>query len=539
MDSSRRKYFGGELDLVHQQPTNRAPAHRVVIWNPNRTSIHEVCLGEAESPEYDVTDWVSSISYSENITWENNDDAIASNCVLSVIYDEDALPIEMTEKTWLDGTPVRIYQGDRRIKKELWIPIFTGVVRGVPSTTEYSRSETKARMLNVTCVDRAEKYLNSVVTARAYETETDVGKAAVETAIEWMYLDRREIMIGYQDYAIAHTQSQLVDVEVLKGVFQILFTVGKKPKFNGEGFLVAADTDLDKPPIRRYQNKDHIVEIRREQILSSVNNSVRLLGIDDELTAVVESTKRLAHGNITSGFFEDEVRHRVYFSENDGKENQGRRAKNTYLANERISSIGAFFGEGLRWAPNIEDDGFTVFWGQVVFNTGYDPAVRATLTGLWAASQAIILLGWLGVVPDWIVAIAQATGTAAMIGMILSMTEVGHVYWEVHGQPFQNVYQQLCSTAQLSGILTEDIKEIELRNDWLYDIGYMRARAKELLRRELIKGWSYQIHMIDDPFIEVDDIIEIESMKFYITSIRKNLLRPGDGKMICTAWRIA
>lgn len=536
--SSKRKYFGSDLDLVCQQPTNRSPAHRVVIWNPHRTTIHEVCLGTAESPEYDVTDYVISIQYSENIVFENNDDAVASNCVMSVIYDEDALPIEMTEKTWLDGTPVRIYQGDKRIPVEGWIPIFTGVVRGVPSTTEYSRDEFKPRQLQVTVVDRAEKYLNKSVTAREYDKGLDVGKAAVEAAIEWMYLDRREIKIGHQDYPIMHPQSQLVGIEVLKGIAEVLFTTGKKPRFDSEGFLIAADTDLDRPPVRNYPNKDHIVEIRREQVLTSINNSVRLLGIDDELTAVVETTKRLAHGDITSGFFESKVEQKVYFSENDGKANQGRRAKDTFLGDYELSSIGAFFGEGIAWVPHIEDDGFTVFWGTIEFDTGYDPTVRAVLTGLYAAAKATYAV-LLAAGELQLASVADGVATAALIGIMLSMTEIGHVYWEIHGNPFNNVYQQLCVTAAIHGILTEDIKEIELRNDWLSSIDYMQERAKQLLRRELVKGWSQKLILIDDPFIEVDDIIQIEDMRFYITSIRKVLARPGDGRMTCTAWRLA
>ena len=73
MSKSKRKYFGTAMDQVHLQPTNRSPAHRVLIWNPHRTTIHEVVLGEASSPEYDVTDYVISIQYNENIVFENND----------------------------------------------------------------------------------------------------------------------------------------------------------------------------------------------------------------------------------------------------------------------------------------------------------------------------------------------------------------------------------------------------------------------------------------------------------------------------------
>ena len=544
---SKRKYFGGLLDQVLLQPANRSPDYKVVIWNPNRTNIHEVVLDNAASPEYDITDWVQRIEYKENIVFENNEDTVASNVSLTIVYDQDAQPIEITGRTFLDGTPIRIFQGDRRVPKSKWVPIFTGICRGVPATSEESRDPARPKSIQVTAVDRAEKYLNKVVTARSYEKDTDVGKAAVETAIDWMYLDRREIRIGYQDYAIAHPQSQLVDIEVLSGIAQILFTVGKKPRFDSEGFLVAADTNLARSPVRNYINKDLIISVVRDQSLVSVYNSVRLLGIDDELSEVVEQDKRLAHGTITAGFYDSEVREVVYFSENDGKDNGGRRAKDTYLAKFEVSKIGDYVGENAEWVPKIEQDGYTVFEGVIVFDTGYDPTIRIVLQATYVG--AIIAAGILrtlavldpisGAVLGGVAEGLELLAATTLVAILLSMTEIGRVYWEVNGKPFSNVYQQLCATAALDGILTEDLKELEVRNDWLYDTNYMRTRVQDLLKRELAKNWSYEITMVDDPLLEVDDIIQIEDKKYYISSIKKTIARPGSGEMVLSVWRIA
>lgn len=555
---SKRRFFGTPLDQISLQPTNRAPAYKVVIWNPNRASIHDVVLGNPQSPEYDITEWVKNIRFQENIVFENNDDAIASQLQIQLLYDPDAEPIQITEKTLLDGTPIRVFQGDVRVPQSQWLPIFTGTCRGVPTTTEHSRDEANPRQMTVACVDRAAKYLNKKVTAREYTKDTDVGRAAIETAIDWMYLDRREILIGDQDYVVGHPQSQLVDIEVLKGIAQILFTVGRKPRFDSEGFFVAADTDLNRAPIRRYETKDFAVRITRSQVLTQGNNSVRLLGLDNQLTKVTERKKRLAHGSITAGFFESKVRDTIYFSENDGKGNGGRRAQNTVLENEKVSTIGELFGEDLSWRPQVEPDGFTTFQGLLVFDTGFDAEVRIILMATWLVSAIIAneiqnemdllaagsTIFTVAAVEAAIAAlqvplrIAQIARDAAMIAIILSLTELGRVYWEIHGEPFNNVYQQLATTAQLDGILTEDLREIELRNDWLYELDYMVEKSRELLKRELIKSWTYEIDMLDDPFVETDDIIQIDGLRFYVTSISKRLARPGDGRMKLTAWRL-
>lgn len=542
---SKRRFFGTELDRILQQQARRTPSYRVLIWNPNRTNIHDVVLGVENSPAYDVTPFVVSASINENIVFENNDDAIASSLTLEVVYDDGAQPIPMTEKVWLDGTPIRIYQGEDGIPESDWVPLFTGTCKGVPTSDAYTRDPSRARTLRIVCVDRSEKYLNKVVTARAYDKGTDVGKAAVETAIEWMQLDRREIRIGLQDYEIGHPQSQLVDIEVMKGIAQILFTTGKKPRFDNEGFLVAADTDLDKAPSRIYETRDFIISIVRDQVLTSIFNSVRLLGIDDELTEIVERVKRLAHGSITAGFFEDKVRDVIYFSEQDGKEKGGRRAKNTFLAKSKVSAVGDLIGEDLKWTPKIEEDGYTVFEGVLSFNTGFAPELRIILAGQWIG--ATLASNSLRTEADLDPTGSGATAAEALevvadgllLAQLLLMTEIGRVYWEVHGEPFQNVYKQLQATAQLDGVLTEDIREIEIRNDWLYDLDYMAERCRELLRRELIKGWAYSIDMLDDPLIDVDDVIEIEGQRFYVTSIRRQISRPANGKMQITAWRVS
>jgi len=534
---SRKKFLGTELDRIHQTQTGRSPKIKVEIWNPNRTNVNDVVLGRSGSPAYDVTSHVRSIGYNENIVWENNDDAVASSLSIDVARDPDALPIPIDETTFIDGAPIRLWLGDARVPDSDWVPIFTGVLRGNPAATEHSRSSRQPQTITVTAVDRAERYLSTVVTARAYDRGQDVGKAAVETAIERMYLNRREVKIGYQGYGIGHTHAQLVDIEVLKGIHQILFTVGKKPKFDGEGYLVAADTDLNKVPTREYRDKSFVTEVVREPAGRSLYNSVRLLGLDDELTAIIERDRRIAHGTITSGFFEEEVRLQVFFSEDEGEQTTGRRAKNTH-AKFKVATIGILFGQNATWEPVLESDGYTTFSGWITFDTGAQLAFRIALLAVWSAAK-VVMEAALSIGELTIAAAAEVAATTAMTVMLLTLLEIGFVEWEVYGEPFQNVYQQLAATAQRHGVLTEEIKDVEVRNDWLYDIDYMRATAKELLRRELIKSWAYTIKMLDDPLLEVDDVIAIEDRRYYITSIRRRIERPWNSLVELTAWRLA
>lgn len=535
---SRRRFFGEPVDRAFFSKGQKSPQMRVVVWNKNRTTITDVVLDRAESPEYDITQYVVDIEYTENIVFENSEDSVATNCVLTLDYNRNGLPIEITERTMLDDTPIRIFLGDSRLEKKDWVPIFTGVIRGNPEVAEFVRGPTQ-RTMRIAAVDRAEAFLNTTVTAFSYAKGDDIGKAVVETAIQFMNLERREINVGFQDYPIGHAQSQLVDIEVMKGIAEMLFTTGKKPKFDSDGFLVAADTDLDKPPARVHENQDLVVSITRQAVGTAVKNSVRLLGVDDLLTEVVERDKRLAHGNITSGFFEKAVRDDISFSENKDKSEGARRAKETHLK-EKISSLGELFGESISWQPRFEDDGYTVFGGQLVFTTGHEPEIR---TAAIAGYLIETIIGW-----AFMEAGNPIAGSPILLGadiglvaILLALTETGRVDWEIHGKPFQNVYQQIVATEQLSGLLTSQIREQEFRNDWFYDIPIMQVRGRELLKRELIRGWDYRIVLIDDPLLEVDDVIQIEDRKYYVTSIRRRFSRQsaGDGTIELTAWRFA
>lgn len=559
---SKRRYLGTDLDRIYASSDRRSPAFRVVVWNKNRTTISEVVLGTAMSPEYDITKWVTNVDYQENPVFEGTEDAVASRCEITCAYDPDAQPIPITERTLSDNTPIRVYQGDKRVPQKDWIPIFTGVLRGNPSVVEFTRGENPFRPIVLSAVERSEAFLNTKVTARSYEKDTDIGRAVVETAVEFCGLDRREIAIGAQGYVIGATQAQLVDIEVLSGIYQILFTVGKKPKFDAEGFLIACDTDLGKAPIRNHKTFDLVIEVAREQVISAVNNSVRLTGLDSQLSEVVEREKRLASGTITSGFFEEKVKQRISFSESQGKSEGGRRAKNT-RPDFSFQKIGEFFGENAKWTPSLEDDGYTCFGGTIEFDTGFDNELRIILLTVWAVATITNLITGITTRETGLITAAasltqttagltiasvgtglelaaQISANGALLAILLSLSEIGRLDWKIYGEPFQNVFQQLVATAQLAGLLTEDIREIEFRNDWLYDIATLQERAKDLLDRELVKGWNYQLTLMDDPILDVDDVIEVVGRRYYVTSIRKTLSRgeSPDAKMQVTAWRL-
>jgi hypothetical protein len=220
---SKDRFYGTVLDGLYKTTAARSPKFAFYIWNPNRTTINDVVLDRSESPRYDITPWVVRFTYKDNLVFESESDSVASNVQITLYYDQDATPIPITEKTLLDKTPIQIRQGDARVPEEDWIPIFTGFLQGNPAVSEEARPPKSVQEISVIAVDRAAAFLNTVVTAFSYEQNEDIGRAAVETSIQFMGLDRREVKIGKQDYLIGHEQTQLVDMEVMSGIYLMLF----------------------------------------------------------------------------------------------------------------------------------------------------------------------------------------------------------------------------------------------------------------------------------------------------------------------------
>ena len=596
---SKRQYIDGPIDALFQDITSLSPAFKIYIWNPNRCTLQDVVLEKAESPRYDITDWVVQGSLSENMVFESGDNASASGFSFEVVRDLAAEPIPISERTLLDGTPVRVYFGDTRVKEKDWVLMFTGYLKGSPSYVEAGRRARGIETMQLTAVDRAEKYMSKVITARAYERGTDIGRVCVETAIEFLRLDRREIEIGFQDYALAHSFNQIVDVEVLKGLHQALQTVLKKPRFSSEGKLVAADTDMDRPPVRIYNDNNRIIAIEKTPGKGMVN-SFRLLGLDKNVTRVLEQHKRLASSSLSTGFFEESPEFWVYFSEDQGTTpgQQGRIAlHDTVAGGDHMLTLDANMPLGLKyinqWVAGsdfakitdvkLEADGVSASAVKIRFRTPFN-FLLFTGTAVWWFFQtwaayharleenmwrrcrddswgdladkngvitipegACVVNGFpidmtpKDMVVHWRKISTEAQRTADQLQMIMTsaMMTLSSIDWEIHGRPVANVYQQLSATAQLASVKTEDILEQQIQNDWFYDIAYMNIVAQHFLKRYMCMSWTYKITMIDDPLLEVDDIIEADNKKFYVTSINRLIGRPVGATVQLTAWRLS
>lgn len=552
----------------------RQPGYRVVIWNPRQTNVQEVVLGTWSGHSYDVSEWVESLSVTQNQVFENSDDAVSSRAQVKLVADLTGMifpsyNIPINQKIFRDGTPIRIYQGDLRIDPDDWPPIFTGTVRGYPTTEVAKRGK---RVITVQAFGRAQAYQTQTIVGKSFERGTDFGDAAVATAIDELRLEREEIRFGEFGEDMDHIANQLTQIGKMRGLYELTSVVGRKPYFDANGHLVTHLTSFDRPPIHILNNNRVVVSVSRRQESKSINNSVQVIGLDDTMTKVVQSSQKLGQVEVSTGYFDSHYREDIYWSKD-----KTRRAEDTFV---RLKKKPDFFGGSVDWSPVNE------FYGVLTIDQPYAPWVFSLMITIYVVLAYIIFLtqqlihsidtaiedillkaGQAGtqaafvaaeipiqalkakkVFAQIILVITQIAQAAAQLLLSRTMARLGRYTVEIHGKPFENVYQELRSIAYLTGVNSADFRELTVTQHWLTEIEDVNGRAKELLAREIAKGHQYDIVMMSNAILEVDDIVEIRAedydidrfMTFYITSIKREYTRAsrsGDF-MTLTAWLI-
>ncbi len=527
----------------------RFPEFEVLIWNPNETTISEVARGVPAVPAVDISLFVESFDYTENIGYESGDNPQVTSVGFNLRRNPNTLR-DLRRGLIEDGVIVRLREGDKRISKADWVTTFTGTFRGGPGDNPGIR-QTLQEGLTAVAFGREERYLNHRVTTEKLPDDAtleddpafrvDLGEIINNIATKHMGLTQDEILIGLQGFESQHLVNQIVDLPSLQGIYECLFPVGKKPKFDGEGRLTAVSVDLDKPAARVYTRNDLLVSIVRQPNDGDVMTRIILTGLSAIKTRMgPDKRKMIVEVENTIGFFDFEYSETVHFS-----------TDRTATADGTILEVRTShtFPPGVTWmhftwTPDVAGNGEDKR-GVLKVHTVYIVGIYAALTGLYAGfklAYSVALAA--GNLVD--AAALDFLAALTLIGIVSAMQYVGRFKVQIHGFLYEYVFQELMGQAELEGLLPEEHRTRQYRNDFLSDIDTLDDRAEQMLRRELVKDQTFAISMLNDPYLEVDDIIETapepgftQGDRFYITSIRKRGQRGASPLMSVTAWLVS
>lgn len=532
-----RELLAGSLLDTFAASDRRYPTFKVLLHNPRTTTVNQVATNTYEALPMDITAFVESLEYAENIGFENGDDPSTTKISLR-LRRHPRSGATIRRGLLEDGVIVQVFVGDRRVVSEDWALLFTGTFRGFPADDPGTPAD-KSEGLSATAHGREERFLNLKITTDSFPAETDLGEIADNVARVHMGLTMDEVLFGDLDFQTLHLTNQLVEISALEALWQCGFPTGKKPKFDSAGRLRYVDVNLDKPAVRVYTAKDLFRLIQASPNEIEVNNSVVIKGLSHVLTKAKSEVQLLVSFEAITGFFDSSFKERKYYSQD-----RSQRAEDTYLVtNHKIEWSDADWSEVDEFHGVVDIECRTLRNARVI--------IFVTYLALQIAVAALDLLMFSGVngntpvvTPNGITTMAiwreilYVASIVALAGLLWSMQFIGRGSYEIWGAPFEFVYQELMVRVKMIGLELSEIREIEYRNDFISTIEVLEALAIEHLRRETVKNQTYDIVLMDDPRLEVDDIIEIEGDRYYIVSIQR-ALRPGsESTMSLKCWLI-
>jgi len=508
----------------------RRPGFQVLVWNPLTVTINDLAAGTVHDTPKDISAFIESASFSENIGFENGDDPSVTQ--MSFTFKRSPGAGAFRRGLIEDGVLVRFLYGDEGIAKEDWTILFTGTFRGRPGDNQGTRADL-SEGLTATAYGREERFLNLEVTTDSFKGPVDTGAIAFEIARKYMGLGQNEIRFGAQGFVSLHETNQLVEIPALQALYECLFPAGKKPKFNALGQLVAVDVDLDKPAARVFSAGDMMIRSLTAQPNDvEVNNQVILRGLDYRMTKTVQEAQLLTELDLTTGFFDANVNRSVFYSQDHSQ-----RAQETYLVQKKKIS----------WSSATWEE-VNEFHGRLKIDTHFLRNVRAIIFGAYLVFQlAIAALDFLaqqsnGVLGDFTAALRfalQIASQVALAALLWSMNFIGRGHYEIWGKPFEYVYQELVSDNRLVDLDPEELRKYEYRNDFIGTMEDLDRLGRARLRREILKNQLYQIEILDDPLLEVDDVIEtVNGSRYYILSVQKGFQRGAEPVMTLVCWKV-
>lgn len=535
---TRQALIGTDLDQIAQS-IKKIPSFRVLLFDPYADDMSDVVLNRYEQVPLDITPYVSSVSIKESHEVDANQ---ASLTVMS-----DRLDYRLFMYSW-----VKIYEGDQRVDQGQWPCVFFGVFKGQPSRKNI-RGEQSA--FQHTAYDRSIYFRNKNVTSERVwnpeDTDANLGEICVEIATneDWgMGLDRQEVLFGkfFRSQTTGtgtglgtvyggvewrvNKKLQIADIPVMEALSNIMQVARLTPGFNGEGKLIARPLDLDRPPIRIYEDEHLIRSVDIPQNTMDLPTSVQVTGLDYRVTRVDYPYQRLMKvGPVTIGMFDSTITTKQAYSEdNEFRAVPDSSAKNIVIQGSLLTTIFSFdsyYSVGVTVIDDFSCEIDIFFMGAVV-------AVVMVTAGLLTYIAMRLAADELGSSGPFFAFLGFALDIAATILLLLvmeTMRSIGTIEFEVWGTPFEYVYREIQAKAILSDTKLQEDQPTEIRNLILGTLDDVEELAQDELRRRVAMTANRTVIIASDPLIEPNDIIQLEeegeTARYFVLEVSKKFDR--------------
>lgn len=423
---------------------------------------------------------------------------------------------------WLrQGNVVVIREGDYAEPDTSFWPItFTGRLQGSPGQ---DRNRTSG-VSELTCKanSREVDFLRRINTTANYPQSVAFSTIVDDIARTDMGLSPDEIAVGSvgAGRATAFLSTQFVQESPLTSIAKLLFPDGFMPRFLGNGQLGVSNGIITKSPARVYDDAGLIRSITRPPLELNGLNDITIKGLDPDLDQIVQARQELARASITTGFFSDDAKIRVRWSEDGTQQALG--ARMDVLSS--IADAPFAFGSESFSAFALSDGGSVEGEIDVDGSLSKGLGILATLAGLYIAASFI---------PDYSIPISG--GPTIRVGtriqgllsqaIMLVLGQAARGEYRITGQPYEYVFPEIVATFRVSGLRSEDRNSKVIENHLINSQADADAIAERVLRRVRARQNVRSIEMIHDLKLEPDDVFEVLDRRYMITSISRTLVR--------------
>lgn len=429
---------------------------------------------------------------------------------------------------WLrQGNVVVVREGDEEVDVSDWPITFTGAIQGQPGQ-ERGRN-TGLSVLAVKCSSREVDFLRRKNTTRNFLQGTafqDIGEEIAETD---MGLGLDELNLGSfgGGRLTCHLSTQFVDESPLATLAKLMFPEGFMPRFEGDGRLGITTGVTSKAATRIYDESELPITITRPILEFNGTNDVEIIGLDCDLTKIVQERQLLATAGITTGFFSKDSKIEVIYSEDGTQQAEDL----TFLVVQSVGDSPITFGSE-DFTPTIQSDGGSIRGDiDVDGSIGSGILLVGLIVGAWIASLGIP--DFATEAPGPVLPTGRSFTVFAGKAIMFVLAQNGRGEYEIHGRPYEYVFKEIRAVARISGIRSEDREQVSIENHLIGSQADADEIALRVLRRERTKQNLRGIFTIHDLRLEPDDVLQVGSgtgsRRYMINSISRTLSRDGDG----------
>jgi hypothetical protein len=319
----------------------------------------------------------------------------------------------------------------------------------------------------------------------------------------------REIVVPSLGVHTVFSATQLAGISAWQMFEALLLPAGYYPRVDTIGRFRPFSRDTRRRADLRL-GADRIQSINGSRSMPSLSR-LRVKWVDPNLTYVAQQDQKLSDANMTAGFFQLRQRQPIQFS-NDGTQ----RATATRMVIVQSANAGLIPICDETYEQTSETS------AMITLETyAFVPILLAMMVAVRAA----------GGIPDIAPSFGGPTNpvgkrihAALELGVLLILASIGTGSYEVWGTPYDYVHARNTTEAFVAGAssLMEKVEDLEL--DFIMNPGHARAVAGRELLYRVLSATSYGAEIVDDPRLEVGDIIELpDRSRLFITSYSRDL----------------